>query len=45
MKEIIESFELRLKSYESELSKNPNSTFYSGIVKNTKEYIKELKEI
>lgn len=43
--EIIESFEKSLIGYETELEKNPNSFFYSGLVKNTKEYIEELKEL
>ena len=39
----IESFEETLKRYRTELEKNPNSTFYNGLVKNTEEYIEELK--
>lgn len=31
-----------LNRYKSELDKNPNSTFYTGLVKNTREYIDEL---
>lgn len=41
--EIINLFENALKRYELELEQNPNSTFFTGMVKNTKEYIIELK--
>jgi len=41
--EIIELFEEKLKRYESQLKNDPNSLFYKGLVKNTKEYIGELK--
>ena len=44
LKETIKSFEKTLKRYRSELEKDPASTFYSGLVKNTEEYIAELKE-
>lgn len=37
------TFEETLKRYKSDLEKNPGSTFYSGLVKNTEEYIEELK--
>lgn|GEM_PF-332501 len=39
----IKSFEEALKRYKLELEKYPNSIFYTGLVKNTKEYIEELK--
>lgn len=39
----IKTFEETLKRYKSDLEKNPGSTFYSGLVKNTEEYIEELK--
>ncbi len=42
--EIINLFEKKLKRYKSELEKNPRSTVYSGLIKNTEEYIEELKE-
>jgi len=42
--ETIKSFEETLKRYRSELGNNPGSTFYSGLIKNTEEYIAELKE-
>lgn len=44
LKENIKSFEATLKRYRSELEKDPASAFYSGLVKNTEEYIAELKE-
>jgi len=40
----IMKWEEMLKEYEAELLKNPDSLFYSGLVKNTKELITELKE-
>ena len=40
---LIKSFEKRLKHYEKRLHQHPNSLMYSGLVKNTKEYIEELK--
>jgi superfamily II DNA or RNA helicase len=39
----IKSFEETLKRYKSALEKNPGSTFYTGLVRNTEEYIEELK--
>jgi type I restriction enzyme R subunit len=39
----IATFEETLKRYISDLEKNPGSTFYTGLVKNTKDYIDELK--
>jgi len=39
----IKTFEETLKRYKSDLEKNPSSTFYTGLVKNTLEYIEELK--
>lgn len=44
MKELIKSFEDRLESYKKSLSENPKSTFYEGLIKNTEEYIRELKK-
>jgi len=44
LKETIKSFEETLKRYRSELENNPGSSFYSGLIKNTEEYIAELKE-
>jgi hypothetical protein len=41
--EIIELFEEKLKRYKLQLKKDPNSLFYKGLVKNTQEYIEELK--
>lgn len=41
--DLISSLEKTLKSYKSELEKSPESTFYSGLIKNTEEYINELK--
>lgn len=40
----ITSFDETLKRYKSDLEKNPDSTFHNGLVKNTEEYIEELKE-
>lgn len=40
----IKTFEETLKRYKSDLEKNPGSTFYTGLVKNTEEYIEELKD-
>lgn len=40
----IKSFEETLKRYKADLESNPNSTFYIGLVKNTEEYIEELRE-
>ena len=37
------NIEIVLKYYDTELEKDPNSTFFSGMVKNTEEYINELK--
>ena len=42
--EQIEMLEETLESYEQKLKANPDSTFYKGLVKNTKEYIEELKQ-
>jgi len=35
--DLIKQFEKSLKYYKLELKKNPNSTFYLGLVKNTEE--------
>ena len=40
----IEVYQKFLKRYKSELEKHPNSMFYLGLVKNTEEYIEELKK-
>jgi hypothetical protein len=42
-KEILQTFDETLKRYKSDLEKNPSSTFYTGLVKNTEDYIEELK--
>ncbi len=39
----ITSFEVTLNRYRDKLNQNPGSTFYSGLIKNTQEYIEELK--
>ena len=39
----IKLFEETLERYKSNLETSPESTFYSGLVKNTEEYIEELK--
>ncbi len=44
-KQLIQMFEENLIRYELQLSNNPTSIFYKGLVKNTKEVIEELKEI
>lgn len=41
----IKSFEKILERYKSKLEKDPNSVFYKGLVKNTEEYISELKSL
>ena len=40
---LLEVWENALESYKKELSKNPDSTFYKGIVKNTEEFIQKIK--
>lgn len=40
----IKSFEETLLRYQIELEKSPDSNFYKGLVKNTGEYIEELKK-
>jgi len=42
--ELIKSFKKRLEHYEKRLNQHPNSLMYKGLVKNTKDYINELKE-
>lgn len=42
--ELIRTFEEQLKRYREDLQKNPDSLFHRGLVKNTEEYIEELKE-
>jgi len=44
IKETINVFEKILKRYQANLEKDPGSPFYSGLVKNTEEYIAELNE-
>jgi len=39
----IKSFEETLLRYQIELRKYPESIFYKGLIKNTGEYIEELK--
>lgn len=41
----IKSFEKILERYKSKLEKDPNSVFYKGLVKNTEDYISELKSL
>lgn len=41
---LIKSFENLLEHYEKQLQKNPGSFFHEGLVKNTKEFIQELKD-
>ncbi len=41
---LIELFAEKLKRYEEQLAENPDSLFYKGLVKNTSEYIEELKQ-
>ena len=41
---LIELFAEKLERYENELAENPDSIFYKGLVKNTTEYINELKQ-
>ena len=41
---LIENHEQSLARYRAELAKNPGSLAYRGMVKNTEEYIEELKE-
>ena len=38
-------FEAALVRYEKELKETPDSLFYSGLVKNTKEYIEECNDL
>ena len=39
----LKTFEETLQRYKSELEKNPDSTFYIFLIKNTEEYIEKLK--
>lgn len=43
--EIIKTFEESLKEYEIKLKDKPDSLFYSGLVSNTKDYIRELRKL
>ena len=36
-------FEKNLEKYKTDLQKTPNSSFYQGLVKNTADYVEELK--
>jgi hypothetical protein len=40
----LQSFERTLVRYKEKLAKKPNSTFFKGLVKNTEEVIRDLKE-
>lgn len=40
----LKTFEETLRRYQSGLQQNPGSIFYEGLVKNTQEYIEELKQ-
>jgi hypothetical protein len=40
---MVKTFEDSLVRYETELAENPESFFFAGLVKQTKEYIEELK--
>lgn len=40
----IQSFEELLKDYEGNLRDNPDSIFYKGLVKNTREYLESMYE-
>lgn len=42
-RKMLEMFKGKLKHYKLKLKRNPGSLFYLGLVKNTKEYIEELK--
>jgi hypothetical protein len=44
MEAYIQSFERMLRRYEEELRRNPDSFFYKGLVKNTRDYLEELYE-
>jgi hypothetical protein len=39
---LLEIWENALESYKRQLEKNPDSTFYKGIVKNTEEFIQKI---
>lgn len=41
--QLIKNLKSSLNRYRQGLKKNPDSLFYTGLIKNTKEYIKELK--
>lgn len=45
MSSVIKSLKRSLKRYKAELDKQPDSTYYRGLVKNTQEYIDELTKI
>lgn len=42
--QIMEIFEYKLNLYRAKLSETYTSVYWSGLVKNTEEYIEELKE-
>lgn len=44
MEAYIQTFERMLEKYEEKLRRDPNSFFYKGLVKNTREYLEELYE-
>jgi hypothetical protein len=44
MNKLIATFEDMLKDYEERLRCNPDSFFYKGLVKNTREFLEELYE-
>lgn len=41
--QLIKILKNSLKRYHQYLKKNPNSLFYTGLIKNTKEHIKQLQ--
>jgi flagellar biosynthesis chaperone FliJ len=42
IQQTIKMLDETIKRYKSDLEKNPDSTFYAGLVKNTEKYILEL---
>jgi len=41
---LLRLFHKTLKRYKENLDQNPGSFFYQGLIKNTEEFIKELKK-
>lgn len=41
---LVKIFEKALVDYQEKLEKNPTSTFYKELVKNTKEYLQEFNK-